>query len=210
MEFAITSSMVSTLDDRLVRIHCPNLLSQSRRERRRFALRSHHDSRHERRKNVLLIWNIHLTLGRQFVTHLRGVLNDADDRWTGPSSIRPREPFAQRAPIREELAGQILVDDRYFGSTGLIAVGKVAAGDQRNAHRGKVFRADGPRRCRLGFAVGPGEDKIKGTVDTGKRQVVYDGRRLDSRNCFHALQNLAIVCHLPRPWCRTCRLVAAA
>ena len=80
----------------------------------------------------------------------------------GPGVFDPLvELFAQRVSVREELAGQVLVYDRHTGRAGPIAIGKGAAGDQRDAHCGKVLRANGARRVRLRLAIGAAKVKVQ-------------------------------------------------
>src|SRR5262249_44001049 len=104
----------------------------------------------------LLIGNVYLAYRCYLVTRLRRVPDHADNRRTG--RIRSRgELFAEWIPVREEPARQVLVDDRHAGSAGNVAIGKRAAGDQRNAHRGEILRADRARQRGLGLTDGAGE-----------------------------------------------------
>jgi len=88
--------------------------------------------------------NVHLALGRQFVTPLRGVLNHATI--VGPGAFEPALAFRQRVSVREELAGQVPFIIAKPGAPVWSLSAKARAGDQRDAHSGQSIAADGCAR----------------------------------------------------------------
>src|SRR5260370_41085422 len=134
------------------------------------------------RKDERVAGNGSLVVGRKFVGQLRRVLNHADDRRTGRIRSAVQQPLAHRASVREKLARQVLVYDRHAGRAGLIVgIGKGAAGNQRDAHSGKVLWTDGADGHNLRLAVAATKLKAKGAANTRERQVIDDGRSLNSR-----------------------------
>ena len=67
--------------------------------------------------------------------------DDADHR--PPRSVRSlTQPLAERALVRPEARGELVVDDDDFGRLLVVLLGEEASLQQRHAHRAKIVGAD--------------------------------------------------------------------
>ena len=107
----------------------------------------------------------------------------------------PLHVLADRILAGPQRVGEGLVDEHHRLLVGHVAGGEVAAGEQRNAHRGRVALGDDAHEGQRILAALVGDAlraRAPGAI-AAERQRVGDGRALDARRLPHAPQHVVDV-----------------